>query len=246
MKGTYWIGGLNVEIESQYEDIHRYCSKFQTADPPDFSFTLTFKDIELEKEWRKDRDEKIRKESNRYLTTGGLEMLAAHRVICERAALFDTFMIHGSAVSADQRGYIFTAVSGTGKSTHTRLWLKLLGQDAFMVDDDKPMIHVSEDGAASVNGTPWNGKNHVGGPFSVPLKAICLLERSEKNWIRPISLFHAMPKLMQQIYRPTDPAAMKQMMACIGRMKVDIYQMGCNMDIEAARMAYEFMKPKAN
>ena len=241
MKGTYWIGGLNIEIESIFMEIHRKFSLFHTMSRPDVSLVLTQEDIECERKRRSNRW--VNKDfPDPYGSDESIEVLAAHRKICECIPYYNTFLIHGSAIAADEKGYIFTAKSGTGKSTHTRLWRELLGERAIMVDDDKPMIHVNEDGSASVNGTPWNGKHHLGGPVSVPLKAICLLEQSKDNWIREISQSEAMPRLMQQIYRPFKPETLVRTMDCVTRMRISYYQMGCNMDISAAKMSYNAMK----
>ena len=244
VKGTYRIGGMNIEIDSQFENVHFFFERFRTNEKAEVTFSMTEEDIRKETEWRKRRWEKKTEPdpcSGKALT----EILAIHRKICEYAPMRDTFLIHGSSISADQEGYIFTAVSGTGKSTHTGLWRKMLGNRAVMVDDDKPMIHVEPDGEASVNGTPWNGKHHLGEPITVPLKAICLLERSRENRIQEITLFEAMPKLMQQIYRPMNAEAMKRMMACITRMRVRYYRLGCNMEIQAARLSFETMSGRS-
>ena len=95
-----------------------------------------------------------------------------------------------------------------------------------MVNDDKPLIRLTEDGAV-VYGTPWNGKHRLGTNISVPLKAVCILERAKQNTIRAITREEAFPMLIQQSYRPLDPAA---------------YRLGCNMDPEAAELSYNIMK----
>lgn len=91
-----------------------------------------------------------------------------------------------SAVALDGQAYLFTAPSGTGKSTHTRLWREVFGERAVMVNDDKPLIQVRED-AIYVCGTPWNGKHNLDSNQKVPIKGICLLERGTVNHIETIS-----------------------------------------------------------
>jgi serine kinase of HPr protein (carbohydrate metabolism regulator) len=66
---------------------------------------------------------------------------------------YDTFLFHGSAIAVDGVGYLFTAKSGTGKSTHARLWRELLGARAVMVNDDKPLLRVTEGRSAAPPGT---------------------------------------------------------------------------------------------
>ena len=172
-----------------------------------------------------------------------LELLAVYRRIAEQMPFRDTFLFHGSAVAVDGAAYLFTARSGTGKSTHTRLWREMLGDRAVMVNDDKPLIRLTEDGAV-VYGTPWNGKHRLGANISVPLKAVCILERAKQNTIRAITREEAFPMLIQQSYRPLDPAALAKTLSLVDRLSrtVSLYRLGCNMDPEAAELSYNIMK----
>lgn len=111
-------------------------------------------------------------------------------------------MIHGSAISVDREGYLFTAKGGTGKSSHARLWRELLGDRAVMVNNDKPFVIISEEGAR-IYGTPYCCKEGMNTNISVPLKAICILKRSEENRIEQINFSDAFPILIQQKYHMT-------------------------------------------
>ena len=104
-----------------------------------------------------------------------LETLAVCRKIAERMPEHNTFLFYGSCIAVDGAGYVFTAKSGTGKSTHTRLWRELLDNRATMVNDDKPLIRIADDDAI-IYGTPWDGKHPLSHNIAVPLKAICILE----------------------------------------------------------------------
>ena len=112
-----------------------------------------------------------------------------------------------------------------------------------MVNDDKPLIRLTEDGAV-VYGTPWNGKHRLGTNISVPLKAVCILERAKQNTIRAITREEAFPMLIQQSYRPLDPAALAKTLSLVDRLSrtVSLYRLGCNMDPEAAELSYNIMK----
>ena len=142
----------------------------------------------------------------------------------------------------DGAGYLFTAKSGAGKSTHARLWRELLGNRAVMVNDDKPLLHVNDDGTAIAYGTPWDGKHCLSSNTAVPLKAICILERASENTIREITKQEALPMLIQQAYRPADSAALAKTLALIDRLNVGFYRLSCNMEIGAAELSYETMK----
>ena len=112
-----------------------------------------------------------------------------------------------------------------------------------MINDDKPLIRISE-GGATIYGTPWDGKHRLSTNTGVPLKALCILERAESNSIRRISGFEAYPMLLQQSYRPAGAAAMNKTLTLIDRLAetVGLWRLGCNMDIEAAKVAYEAMR----
>ena len=82
--------------------------------------------------------------------------------ICKRMlSEYDGFFFHSSALELDGEGYLFTALSGTGKSTHTRNWRRLFGDRVTMINDDKPIIR-KIDGRFYVCGTPWMGKSNIG------------------------------------------------------------------------------------
>ncbi|MCR5228665.1 MAG: hypothetical protein K6D03_00895 [Solobacterium sp.] len=240
MKGTYRIAERTIEITSVYDRVQQYCRDYRYEGVPDFRISITQEDIDCERK-RSEKEQTnvpVINYSDPYL-----EELAVYRRIAEKMPYYDTFLFHGSAVSVDGEAYIFTAVSGTGKSTHARLWRELLKEKAVMVNDDKPLIRITES-RALVYGTPYNGKHHLGNNICVPVKAVCILERSEKNHIRQITFEEAYLKLLKQAYRPADPRAMEKTLDLIDRLseRVKFYRLGCNMDKEAAETAYNAMK----
>lgn len=152
------------------------------------------------------------------------------------------FMLHSSAVVADGRAYLFSAPSGTGKSTHTALWLKLFGERARILNDDKPAIML-RGGEVTACGTPWSGKSDLNLNAEFPLQGICILERSPENRIAPIPAQDAVFPLLDQTIRPNDPAGMSALLSCIDEVtaKVRVWRMGCNISLEAAQTAYNAM-----
>ena len=103
----------------------------------------------------------------------------------------DIFLFHGSAIAYKGSGVLFTAVSGTGKSTHTAFWKEVFPEEVIYVNDDKPLIRF--DGKVPyVCGTPWNGKHFRGNNVDVPLKAVCLLKRGLENEMHRVSKKDAM------------------------------------------------------
>ncbi|MBP0960981.1 MAG: hypothetical protein J5864_02465 [Oscillospiraceae bacterium] len=241
-KGKYRIAEKSIEITSIYKKVHDYCMDYKSVEIPDFIVETIQNDIELEKIKTKEEYTYEGLPVPNY-TEDVYELTAVYRKIAEKMPDYDSVVFHGSVISVDGQGYLFTAKSGTGKSTHTRLWREMLGDKAVMVNDDKPIIKVTDEGV-TVFGTPYNGKHRLGCNMSVPLKAICILERGEKNTIKEISKSEAYAMLLQQVYRPKDPVQMTKTLKLIDKMaaNVGLYKLACNMDIEAAKVAYNAMK----
>ena len=196
-------------------------------------------DFEREKSAREDIKEGI---PIRHFSDAYLETLAVYRKIADRLLSCDTLLFHGSVIAVDGEGYLFTAKSGTGKSTHTRLWREYFGERAVMVNDDKPLLRITDSGVTAY-GTPWDGKHRLSTNTAVPLKGICILTRDTTNHIEPAEPHAAYPMIVQQTNRSLSADGMKQTLSLIDRMLnvVPVYRLGCNMDIEAARVAYEGM-----
>ena len=106
-----------------------------------------------------------------------------------------TIVMHGSVVAYKDSAYMFTAESGTGKTTHSRLWTSNL-KEAFILNGDKPFISTKD--SIRAWGTPWCGSERYNKNRGIQLKAICLLQRAEKNAISEISFEEALPFLAQQ------------------------------------------------
>ena len=229
--GRYEFAGKTVEVNSLHEAVHRYCAAYRTDAPADFSVTITQENIEYER---------AREETPGH-ADAYLEELAVYRKVSEKMPYYDTILFHGSVIAVDGVAYVFTAKSGTGKSTHTALWRRLFGDRAVMVNDDKPLLHI--DDVVTAYGTPYDGKHKLSNKIAVPLKAVCILERAEENSIVKITRSEAYPMLVQQAYRPADVVAMQKTLSLIDKMAdtVGLFRLGCNMDPDAARVAYEGM-----
>jgi hypothetical protein len=242
MTDTYKIADKIIEITSLFGYVHALCKDYLYGGEPDFSVSISQSDIDFERMKSAAEDEKeclpIRDYRDEYLET-----LAVYRKIAEKMLDFDTLLFHGSAVAVDGEGYLFTAKSGTGKSTHTRLWRELFGERALMVNDDKPLIKISAEGA-TVYGTPWDGKHRLSTNTCVPLKAVCVLTRDTENHIERVTKPQAYAMLLQQSYRSANSDKMRKTLALLDRLaaNTELYRLGCNMEIKAAEIAYDGMK----
>jgi hypothetical protein len=172
-------------------------------------------------------------------TPEALERLHLCRRISELLPKYDRVLFHGSALAVDGRGVLFTAKSGTGKSTHTRLWRQEFADRVVMINDDKPFLHISGD-SVTVYGTPWRGKHSLGDNISAPLEAVYFLNRGMDNRVEPVSSRELYPLLLQQTYTPDDAVAMAMTLGLVERLSknVRLLKLFCNMDPEAAHAAY--------
>ena len=155
---------------------------------------------------------------------------------------FNGILLHSSCVVVDNKAYAFSADSGTGKSTHTQLWLKHFGDRAYMLNDDKPAIRLI-DGKVYACGTPWSGKYDYSTPAVVELAGICFLERSEDNWIKKADTSKAVFNIFSQTLRHLSAEGMDNLFNVLEELfsKTSLYELGCNISDDAVLTAYNAM-----
>lgn len=238
------IADLNIRISCFYPQTKTFCKNYlvdMEYEKADFSIVISKQDIDFERE-KSMRENQKTGISIPYFSDSYLETLAVYRKIANRIIEYNTVLFHGSAIAVDGAGYLFTAKSGTGKSTHTKLWREKFGERTIMVNDDKPLLKVV-DKEVLVYGTPWDGKHRLSNNISVPLKAICVLERADVNRIKAVSSKEILPTMLQQSYRPQNSLKMEKTLQIIDRILENTvqYRLGCNMDIQSAEIAYHMM-----
>ena len=238
------IAGHTAKVSSLFESTPQYFKSYLTDAPGEFSVAVSRDDIAFE---QADLLEEAHRDGfkPRVFTEPFLERAAVQRAFAEFLFAHDTLLLHGSALAAEGEGYLFTAHSGTGKSTHTRYWRQVFGERVVMVNDDKPFVQLAEEGAV-LHGAPWSGKHGLDSNVSVPLKGICLLERGTENRILQICPEEILPMLRKQCYCPLDAAKQEAFEALICRLAhaVPAWRMTCTKDPAAAAVAYEAMSKK--
>ena len=145
-------------------------------------------------------------------------------------------VLHGSAIAYRGEGVIFSAPSGTGKSTHTALWRRCFGEDVQWVNDDKPALRFSDDGV-TVYGTPWSGKTDLNRNVAVPLRAVVFLRRGEENLLERMAPAEALFCMGKEIIRPYSDMTLEKRLADFMItliQRVPIYRLTCNMEPAAA------------
>lgn len=147
-------------------------------------------------------------------------------------------MLHSSCVEKDGFAYLFSARSGTGKSTHTHLWLKNL-EGTRIINDDKPAL-VYDNSKWYACGTPFSGKTDENIDVKIPVRAITFLHRSEKNTVKKIPPFQAVGLLLEQTIKPADRSLAENMLELADLLlrEVPVFSLGCNLDDDAAVIAY--------
>ena len=227
------LADLTVAVTCQFESTRSLCRGFLTEPGPSAAeITLTPAHIRLERSFLRG-DEPLG-----ATTDEALERLALLRCLAQWLPGQDRVLFHGSCLAYDGRGVLFSARSGTGKSTHTRLWRECFGARVEMINDDKPFLHVTEAGTMAY-GTPWLGKHQLGGNLRAPLAAICVVCRGRENRLERLNPRQALPLLLSQTYSPADPGALTRTLALADRLArtVAVYRLYCNMDPQAAVVA---------
>ena len=231
----YKVADVVFDLKPVYKYTVKMCEKYLYSgeDKPEFTAVMTESDIAAER-----------------LQPGAetfpdyyIESLAVFRKLCDYTLSFRQGIIfHSSAIAVDGKAYLFTAPSGTGKSTHAQLWREMLGERAVMINDDKPIIRFI-DGDFYVYGTPWNGKHHLDTNARAKIAAICEIRQGRENKIRRISPQEMLTVVFNQTIRPTELDKMNNLLSILDKLltTVPLYRLECNISREAAETSYSAM-----
>ncbi len=225
----YRIADLNIGIKNPADFTKEYMKDYLVSDCEcDFSITVTEQMIAYEKEIAE------KKVADKYY-----ELTAILRYICNVVLeKYDGFFLHCSCLEYKNEAYIFTAKSGTGKSTHSRLWREVFSDEVTMINDDKPIIRLI-DGTYYIYGTPWNGKHHLSTNTKAPIKAIYYLSQSQQNKATRCDYISAISKLISQTVLPDDKNSMNHLLDMIeGLVKTTpMFDLQCNISHDAVYTA---------
>lgn len=181
---------------------------------------------------------KMKKEEIPHLSLDEHEYMWTCEAFYNELLRHNGMMLHSSCVEKDGFAYLFSARSGTGKSTHTHLWLKNL-EGTRIINDDKPAL-VYDNGNWYACGTPFSGKTDENIDVKIPVRAIIFLHRSEKNTVKRIPPFQAVGLLLEQTIKPADRSLAENMLELADLLlrEVPVFSLGCNLDDDAAVIAY--------
>ena len=227
----YKIADLIVEYTAKYDDLKRLSEKFEYNGKKEADIALTVTDKHLEN---------MLSRSVEGTTIGGVENFAFSNVFNRAAIKYGVMLVHSSALIYDGGAYLFSADSGVGKSTHTKLWLKAFGDKVHIMNDDKPVVRLYDDHAVAF-GTPFDGGSGIALNESYPLKAIIFVERGEENSVRIPGSKEIIQKLYFQTARMVNRETAEKMLVNIENILhlTKFYVLTCNMNVSAANVAFD-------
>ncbi len=226
----YNIADLNILINPKYKStsliLAPYISDAQTAD------------FEIETDY--DKIEMFRVQSQIPCTLQSAESTLILSELCNTVLeSYNGFFFHSSSLMLDGEAYVFSAASGTGKSTHTALWRKHFGSRVTMINDDKPIIRKA-DGRFFIYGTPWMGKENIGTNTKAPVKAVFILTRGETNSARRVKTGEVFRQILEATVVPSDKSIMSELLRLLDEFfsEVPLFLLTCNRDDDAVTVAY--------
>lgn len=226
---TMELAGYRFTVDNQFPDVENLCKDYLCADSG-IPIKIT--------------EEQLRRESTppHQWSDGYLETLAVYRSVCEHLITKDIMLFHCSALAMDGRAYLFTAPSGTGKSTHAKLWRQHFGNRVITINDDKPLLEF-KDQEIIVHGTPYGGKDGLQTNTKEKVAGIVVLAQGKENTIRRLSYAEAFSALIKQSYRPSAPAALLRTLDLVARLaQLPIYRLECTISIDAVELAYQALR----
>lgn len=226
----YNIADLNILIEPRHSATAKRLAPYQ-SDSESFDFAINVSDDEISK---------FSAKSTLAHTPQSAESSLILTALCNKVLeRYNGFFFHSSSLMLDGEAYVFSAPSGTGKSTHTALWRKHFGERVTMINDDKPIIR-KKDGIFYVYGTPWMGKAEIGTNSSAPIKAVFILQRGSLNSavrVKPGTVFK---QILEATVVPSDKAVMSRLLELLDDFftSVPLYLLTCDQSDSAVTAAY--------
>lgn len=228
----YVIAGLKVEMEVRYDFLKSRSEKYLCEFLGNADMVIS---------WAEDKMQLLREKSP-DLSEGEREYIYTAIQFYNKLIKFNGFMLHSSSLCYKDKSYLFSADSGTGKSTHVGLWTKYLGDSIEIINDDKPAIRLI-DGVFYAMGTPWSGKTVLNSDIAVPVGAVALLYRSEQNVITPAETNDIVVSILKQTVLPRVNTKADVLFELLDKFvrSVKVFRFGCDMSEDAVKTSFEAM-----
>ena len=164
-----------------------------------------------------------------------------------RLLRFQGMMLHASAVEHQGKAYLFSGHCGAGKSTHTKLWKQIHGEQAQVFNDDKPALR-RLDGRWYAYGTPWCGKDGINQNKKVPLAGICFLKQADHNSIKRLNPQQALQRILPQtMYKLHKRESIDRLMDLLGCLieEIPVFELENRPEEAAAWLSSSTMRTAA-
>ena len=181
------------------------------------------------------------------LSLDDLSYLESGRLFFSKLLDYNGMFLHSSSVTYEGRGYLFSADSGTGKSTHTKLWQQIFGEEAKVFNDDKTPLR-RLDGTWYAYGAPWCGKDNININMKVPVAGICFLKQGSENRIRRLTQDQAVTNIIRQtLMKCKTVEKLDLMLSHVEKIvqEIPVFELENRPEPEAARLSYETMRKAA-
>lgn len=156
-------------------------------------------------------------------------------------AMQRTIAIHASVITCNGKAVLFLGESGTGKSTHTRIWCEYIS-GAVLLNDDSPVVRITE-GYPLVSGSPWSGKTPCYKNEAYPLIALVRLKQAPYNRISELSVLRALgavyPSCPPELMGDVELSDAICMTISDVLQRVPVYILECLPDPDAAGLVYQ-------
>ena len=227
------LAGISIQMNNRFPDTALLCRGYETEEAPRLVLTVSPEEIEAERAMQAD-----------IFSEGYLESVCLYRKLALEVLNHQVFLLHAAVIEVDGVGYGFLAPSGTGKTTQMRLWLEHFGSRARVINGDKPLIRMVQEGESCkflAYGTPWCGKEGYQCNASTPLKALYLLERAEMPQCIPATPEQSLDRLFRQLLLPSDLGQMDHLLSMVDQLleSVNVYLLRCNMTADSVLAAYD-------
>lgn len=225
---VYKIADLNIKIEC-HGDYLKYLLKNYICDYAECDFEVVATDNDIQAE--------------RIIASGFTDEMYESSAVLRKIsgkilADYDGILFHGAAIEYKSKAYLFCAPSGTGKTTHIMLWKKALKDEVTILNGDKPFVRMIDD-VPIIYGSPWKGKENLGTNSLCKLESIIFINRSEKNYARPLSPDESLFRLLPCTAYPKNSVGKLKTLEFLENLsaKIKFVDLFCNMEYNAYRTA---------
>ena len=232
----YEIAGMRISINNRCKYTDRFCQGYLSKDqetPADITAVVTDEEFYAEKEL------------SEGFSDGYIENICLYRCICRQLPQYNRMLLHSAVIQYDGEAFAFLGRSGTGKSTHTGLWMQYLN-GVSVVNGDKPILECRQNEFWAY-GTPWQGKENLGENTFAPLKGLCFLEQAKVNKIEKLTPAQAASRIFQQVLLPDEAHNAEKTLELIDTLvtHTPCYLLQCDISETAVKKSFEALTGKA-